>query len=251
MRTQILASFAALALLLTASCTVGPNYSRPQVPTAPTYRGADNAEVSSAKENSLGDQKWADVFREPELQNLIRTALESNYDVRIAAERILEQEAQVRITRSQQFPTLNVGGTAVGAELPGTLSSFVNGPIVAGSFNLSAAWNPDFWGLYRRQTEAARAQLLAQAWAQRAVRLTLVQQVAATYLQLRALDRELDIARQTVKIRQDSVELTRTLERGGAVPLSDVRQAEQLLFQATSQVPELEQSIQQNENGLR
>jgi multidrug efflux system outer membrane protein len=116
---------------------------------------------------------------------------------------------------------------------------------------VSAAWNPDFWGLYRRQTEAARAQLLAQAWAQRAVRLTLVQQVAATYLQLRALDRQLEIARETVKIRQDSVDLTRRLESGGAVPLSDLRQAEQLLYEATAQVPQLEQAIQQGENGLR
>lgn len=249
MRIALLASTLAFAFL-TTSCTVGPNYSRPQVPAAPTFRGADNAEVSSAKENSLGDQKWADVFREPELQNLIRTALEKNYDVRIAAQRILEQTAQVRITRSQQFPTLNIGGSGIGAELPASLSNIISGPLVAGSFNLSAAWNPDFWGLYRRQTEAARAQLLAQTWAQRAVRLTLVQQVAALYLQLRALDRELEIARQTVKIRQDSADLTRTLERGGAVPLSDVRQADQLLFQATSQVPQLEQSIQQSENGL-
>src|SRR3954454_10108656 len=251
MKTIALTSLVVSALMLGASCTVGPNYSRPKVPAAPTFRGPDNAEVSSAKENSLGDQKWADVFREPELQTLIRTALESNFDTRIAAQRILEQEAQVRVTRSQQFPTLNVGGTAIGAELPGTLSSFINAPVVAGSLNLSAAWNPDFWGLYRRQTESARAQLLAQTWAQRAVRLTLVQQVAAIYLQLRALDRELDIARQTVKIRQDSVDLTRKLESGGSIPLSDLRQAEQLLFQATAQVPELEQAIQQNENGLR
>jgi multidrug efflux system outer membrane protein len=242
---------AVLTLLLSASCTVGPKYSRPQVPAAPAYRGPDNTEVSSAKENSFGDQKWADVFREPELQNLIRTALEKNYDVRIAAQRILEQEAQVRITRSQQFPTFNVGGTGIGAQLPSSLSSVIGSPLVAGSFSLSAAWNPDFWGLYRRQTEAARAQLLAQGWAQRAVRLTLVQQVAATYLELRALDRQLDIARQTLKIRQDSVELTRKLESGGAVPLSDLRQAEQLLYQATAQIPQLEQAIQQNENGLR
>src|SRR4051795_12693015 len=225
MRTA-LASSIGFALLLTTGCTVGPNYSRPQVPTAPTYRGADNTEVSSAKENSLGDQKWADVFREPELQNLIRTALEKNYDLRIAAQRILEQEAQVRITRSQQFPTLSMGGTGLGAALPSSLRNIISGPLVAGSLNLSAAWNPDFWGLYRRQTEAARAQLMAQGWAQRAVRLTLVQQVAATYLQLRALDRQLDIARQTLKIRQDSVDLTRRLESAGSVPLSDLRQAE-------------------------
>ncbi|MFL6414462.1 MAG: efflux transporter outer membrane subunit [Bryobacteraceae bacterium] len=251
MRRSTLLGSLLLAMLVGASCTVGPKYARPQVPPTPTFRGADNGEVSSAKENSFGDQKWADVFHEPELQDLIRTALDKNYDVRIAAQRILEQEAQVRITRAQQFPTFNVGGTGIGAELPSSLRNTIASPIVAGSFNLSAAWNPDFWGLYRRQTEAARAQLLAQEWAQRAVRLTLVQQVAGTYLQLRALDRQLDIARHTVKIRQDSVDLTRRLESGGAVPLSDLRQAEGLLFQATAQVPQLEQAVQQSENGLR
>jgi len=123
--------------------------------------------------------------------------------------------------------------------------------LVDGSFNVSAAWTPDFWGLYRRQTEAARAQLLAQTWAQRTVRLTLVQQVATAYLQLRAFDRQLDITEHTIKVRQESVDLTKTLENGGSAPLSDVRQAEQLLYTATSQVPQLEEQIQQQENALR
>ena len=116
--------------------------------------------------------------------------------------------------------------------------------------NVSAAWTPDFWGLYRKQTEAARAQLLAQVWAQRAVRLTLVQQVATAYLQIRALDAQLEITRETLKARQDSVALTRRLESGGSVPLSDVRQAEQLLYTATSEIPQLEEQIQQQENAI-
>ncbi len=169
-----------VASLLLFGCTVGPKYTRPAVPAPPAFRGADNAPVSSANANSLGDENWAQVFHEPELQDLIRTALANNFDVRIAAQHVLEQQAQLRITRSQEFPTLSVGGTGIGAELPSTLgsSSIPSGTIAAGSMNLSAAWTPDFWGLYRRQTEAARAQLLAQTWAQRAVRLTLVQQVA-------------------------------------------------------------------------
>ena len=122
---------------------------------------------------------------------------------------------------------------------------------MAGSFNLSAAWNPDFWGLYRRQTEAARDTLLAQQWAQKAVRMTLVEQVASTYVSLRALDEQLEIARQTVKARQDSVDLTRNLADHGAAPLSDLRQAEQLLYTATSQIPQLEEQIQQDENALK
>lgn len=245
-RVLVLAAVAA-----TAGCNVGPKYTRPQVPAPPSFRGADNAEVTSDPKLSLGDQQWSTVFHQPELQELIKTALANNYDVRIAAERVLEQQAQVRITRSQQFPQITAGGSGAGAELPDSLGSSIQSPLAFGSFNLSASWIPDFWGIYRKQTEAARDQLLAQQWAQRAVRITLVQQVVSTYLQLRALDSQLLIAQQTLKVRQQSVDLTRTLERGGSVPLSDVRQAEQLLYTATNQIPLLEQQIQQNENSLR
>jgi outer membrane protein, multidrug efflux system len=249
--------FTAVLLGAAAGCTVGPKYKRPTYPTPPAFRGADDAAVISDAQGSLGDEQWAQVFHEPELQDLIRKALTNNYDLRIAAQRILEQQAQVQITRSQQFPTLSVGGTGAGVDIPG-ISSYTGGgansissPIVLGDFSLSAAWNPDFWGLYRKQTEAARATLLAQTWAQRAVRLTLVQDVATTYIQLRALDREVEVTQQTLKARQDSVDLTRRLESGGSVPLSDLRQAEQLLYTATSQLPQLEQQVQQQENALR
>jgi multidrug efflux system outer membrane protein len=214
------------------------------------YRGADEAPVSSDATGSLGDEQWSAVYQEPELQDLIRKALTNNYDVRIAAQHILEQQAQVKITRSQEFPVITVGGTGIGATLPASLGTQIGSPLVDGSFNLSASWTPDFWGLYRKQTEAARAQLLAQAWAQRAVRMTLVQQVATSYLQLRALDRQLEITRHTIEVRQGSVDLTKTLESGGSVPLSDVRQAEQLLYAATSEAPQLEQQIQQQENAI-
>ncbi|MFZ0304640.1 MAG: efflux transporter outer membrane subunit [Terracidiphilus sp.] len=240
----------AVAISLMAGCTVGPKYVRPSSTAPPAFRGADNASVSSEPKESLGDEQWAAVYREPELQTLISKALANNYDVRIAARRILEQQAQVRITRSQQFPSLTVGGTGIGATLPSSLGSQIPNPLVEGSFSLSAAWTPDFWGLYRRQTEAARAQLLAQVWAQRAVRLTVVEQVATAYFELRALDSQLEITQQTIKVRQNSVALTRTLESGGSVPLSDVRQAEQLLYTATSEVPQLEEQIQQQENAI-
>jgi multidrug efflux system outer membrane protein len=251
-------SLAALAgvLLSATGCTVGPKYKRPAYVTPPAFRGADDAAAISDAQASLGDQQWAQVFQEPELQALIRKALANNYDVRIAAKRILEQQAQVQITRSQQFPTLSVGGTGIGVDIPqisqitGSGSNAISSPLVDGSFSLSAAWTPDFWGLYRKQTEAARAQLLAQTWAQRAVRLSLVQQVVTTYVELRALDRQVDVTRQTIKVRQDSVDLTTRLESGGSVPLSDLRQAEQLLYTATSQLPQLEQQVQQQENAL-
>ncbi len=238
------------AVGILAGCNVGPKYVRPNYTAPAAFRGADDAPVTSDAKNSLGDEQWAAVYREPELQDLIRKALANNYDVRIAAERILEQQAQVKITRSQQFPSVTVGGTAIGATLPSSLGTQIPSPLVEGSFNVSAAWTPDFWGLYRKQTEAARAQLLAQSWAQRAIRLTLVQQVATAYLQIRALDAQLEITQATIKVRRDSVDLTKTLESGGSVPLSDVRQAEQLLYAATSEVPQLQEQIQQQENAI-
>lgn len=243
---------AALLLIFVAGCKVGPNYVRPQVTAPPAYRGADEASVSSPDQNSVGDQNWAQVFHEPELQDLIRTALSDNFDVRIAAQRVLEEQAQFRITRSQQFPTVSVGGTGIGADLGNSVGNGLpSGAIAAGSFNVSASWTPDFWGLYRRQTEAAKGDLLAQVWAQRAVRMTLVQQVATAYFHLRSLDEQLAIAKQTLKVRQESVELTRTLESGGSVPLADLRQAEELEYTASVQIPQLEQQIEQEENALR
>ena len=239
-----------VAMSILAGCNVGPKYVRPNYTAPSAFRGADEAAISSDSKQSLGDEQWSAVYQEPELQELIRKALANNYDVRIAAQHILEQQAQVKITRSQQFPQITVGGTGIGAALPSSLGTQIGSPLVDGSFNLSASWTPDFWGYYRKQTEAARAQLLAQTWAQRAVRLTLVQQVATAYLQIRALDRQLDITKQTIKARQDSLQLTKTLETGGSAPLSDVRQAEQLLYTATSEVPQIEQQIQQQENAI-
>lgn len=247
---------AALLVLWVTGCKVGPNYVRPEVTAPPVYRGADEATVSSPNQNSLGDENWAQVFNEPELQNLIRTALDNNFDVRIAAQHVLEEQAQLGITRSQQFPIVSVGGTGSGADLGGTFGNSVPGGTVppagpAGSFNISAAWNPDFWGLYRRQTEAQRATLLSQVWAQRAVRMTLVQQVATAYFHLRSLDEQLDVAQQTLKARKESTDLTRTLESGGSVTLADLRQAEELEYTASAQIPQLEEQIQQEENALR
>jgi multidrug efflux system outer membrane protein len=243
---------AALVLALASGCNVGPNYVRPQVTAPAVFRGADDAAISSPDPNSLGDQQWAQVFRQPELQDLIRVALDNNYDVRIAAQRVLEGQAQLKITRSQSFPTVSVGGTGIGADLgSGVGNGLPSGALAAGFFNLSAAWTPDFWGLYRRQTEAQRAELLGQVWAQRAVRMTIIQQVATAYFHLRSLDEQLSIAQRTLKARHESVQLTRTLESGGSVPLADLRQAEELEYTAAVQVPEIEQQRQQEENAMR
>jgi outer membrane protein, multidrug efflux system len=259
--------------LCIAGCTVGPRYQRPAVNSPDVFRGANAPEVKSQggpgqaisvedlkRENtkavSLGDEKWAEVFKDPTLQQLIREALANNYDVNIAAQRVLEQQDQVGITRAQQFPTLSGGGSYTALGLPSSLTKSLyasgNGPssYFAGGLSLSAAWNLDFWGLYRRQTEAARAQLLATEWGRRMTISTVVENVATAYLQLRTLDAELKITRKTLEARKHSLQLTETLEQGGSGTLADVRQAEQLLYMAAAAIPDFERQIEQEENSI-
>ena len=114
---------------------------------------------------SIGDEKWWDVFQDKELQGLIRTALKNNYDVRIAATRVLQAQAQLGITRADQFPTLTGGGNVSSVRNP-TIGPIPAYEITLGEVAASASWNVDFWGRYRRATEAARANLLANEWAQ-------------------------------------------------------------------------------------
>jgi multidrug efflux system outer membrane protein len=227
---------------------VGPNYTRPTVPAAPAYRGPDNATVSNP--SSLADEKWFEVFKDPELQKLIRIALKQNYDVQIAASRVLQAQQQVVITRSNQFPTLGVGPAINGVKSPAIPGVFGGYSYLADSLNLTPSWNPDFWGRYRRATEAARATLRATEWGQKATIMTLVDNLATAYLQLREYDAELEIAKRTLDARKQSLTLTQVLEKGGSTSMVDVRQAEQLVEEAAESIPQIEQNVQQEENAI-
>jgi multidrug efflux system outer membrane protein len=198
---------------------------------------------------SLGDQKWWEVFQDKQLQDLVHTALQQNYDVRIAATRILEARAQVGITRADQLPSVNGEALALNERNPKT-KLFRQYETSANQLDLSLAWELDFWGKYRRATEAARANLLATEWARKAVIGTLVSDVATAYFQLRSLDLQLEISRRTLVSRQDSLKLTQTLANGGATSMLDVRQAEQLVSTAAETIPELERQIEHEENFL-
>jgi multidrug efflux system outer membrane protein len=227
---------------------VGPNYKRPDVPAAPAYRGPDDTTVSG--NTSLGDEKWWELFKDPELQNLIRTALKQNYDLRIAASRVIQAQQQVIITRSNQFPNVGVGPSVNGVKSPAIPGVFQGYSYIADALNITASWNPDFWGRYRRATEGARATLRATEWGQRAIVSSLVEEVATDYMQLREYDVELDIEKRSLASRKESLTLTRTLEHGGATSMVDVRQAEQLVEQAAELIPQTEQAIQQEENAI-
>ena len=143
-------------LVLEAGCMMGPKYKRPAVDVPEEYRAPAPQEASQA--SSLGNEQWWQVYRDPVLTQLIHTAIAKNYDVRIAAARILEAQAQVGITRSNQFPSASVGADVFSQQNAKVTKLFPPYQVNGGELNLSVIWNLDFWGKYRRQTEAARAQ---------------------------------------------------------------------------------------------
>jgi outer membrane protein, multidrug efflux system len=236
-----------LVTLTTCACTVGPNYKRPVVTVPDAYRGATPVESLVPDSVSFGHQKWWDVFEDEELRTLIATALRQNLDVRVAATRVLEAQAQLGIVRADQFPNVDASAGLSNVRLaqalgfPSIETNLVN-------VQASASWEVDFWGKFRRATEAARARLLASEWGGRAVITTLVSQVAGAYFQLRALDLQLEIAKRTLDSRGESLRLTEVRAQGGVTSLLDVRQAEQLVYGAAAVIVDLERQIVQQEN---
>jgi multidrug efflux system outer membrane protein len=235
-------------LVLEAGCMMGPKYKRPTVDVPQEYRAP--APQQAAQASSLGNERWWQVYQDPVLTQLIHTAIAQNYDVRIAAARVLEAQAQVGITRASQLPSANVGADIFSQQNAKVTNLFPAYQVNGGELNLSVIWNLDFWGKYRRQTQAARAQLLATEWGQRAVISSLVANVAAAYFQLRALDSELEISNRTLGSRQQSLQLTHVLESHGSGSGLDVSQAEQLVYTASETIPDLERQIEQQENVL-
>ena len=236
----------AIAFLLLTGCTLGPKYKRPPVAVPDTYRGlAPDAGPQSAA--SFGDEKWWTVFQDPQLQKLIRQALSQNYDVRIAAARVLQAQAVLGITRADQFPTITGGASTSNERFPVTkiTPAFETSPF---QVNLSLFWELDFWGKFRRATEAARATVLATEWGRRAMISSLVSDVASAYFQLLELDSEMEISRRTLDSRKESLRLIKVRAKGGATSLIDVRQSEQLVYTAAAAIPDLERRIEQQEN---
>jgi hypothetical protein len=236
-----------LVVAFMCGCAVGPNYRRAKVDTPTVYRGLTAEEAARGEARSLSDEKWPAIFQDQQLRDLIRTALQRNYDVRIAATRIVEAQARLGIARADQFPTIAGGAGAANERTP--RQKFL--PPIETSANqvgLAFDWDLDFWGKFRRATEASRANLVATEWARREVMTQLVANLASAYFELRALDLQLEISQRTLVSRQDSLRLTRLLAQGGATSMLDVRQAGQLVFTAASKVPSLEQQIEQQEN---
>jgi multidrug efflux system outer membrane protein len=228
------------AALWLAACAVGPDYKRPALDVPAEFRGAPEAARAA-----FADLQWWAILEDPVLQNLVKEALANNYDLRIAANKVLQARDQLGIARSSQIPSL---GGFVGAERERAPPVPSDQTIYSGGLQLS--WVLDFWGQFRRATEAARATLLATEYAQNAVRITLIADVASAYFQLRAFDQELDASTRILKTNRETLRITTLLVDGGANPITDQLQATLLVQQAQAQIAQLEESIAQTENQL-
>ena len=235
-----------MAALAVGGCTVGPDYKRPPYPVPATFRG----DVSPTAETSIGDLAWWRVFEDETLHELVRIALRENHDIRVAAARILDARSQVTIARSFQFPEVNHRATAVYSRVEGERSILQPREEFQPTAGFELAFELDFWGRFRRSTEAARGELLATEEARRFVISTLVADVATAYFQLRAFDGELEVSLRTLAGREDSLRLVRQREEGGVASLIDVRQAEILVAQAAEAVVETQRLIEQTENAI-
>ncbi|MGH9328420.1 MAG: efflux transporter outer membrane subunit [Terriglobia bacterium] len=227
--------------LLLGGCEVGPNYHRPKVQIPASFQAPGVAVLSPTRASSFADLPWWKVFRNPQLQHLIRVALKNNYDLLLATERIQAARAQLGLTRSNEYPQVSANPEFSGGKNSELIKSNI--------FSLAAevTFQLDFFGRFRRAAQAARAQLLATQDAQKTVVLTLVSDVASDYFQLRDLDLQLRITQDTVQTQEDSVKLTNLRLKHGVATRLDVLQARQVLDTANAQIPDLERLIGQTE----
>jgi multidrug efflux system outer membrane protein len=245
-----LLNLALAAALLLSGCMIGPDYHRPPVTTPAQYRGNSIADLQS-----IADLKWFEVFRDEQLQDLIRTALAQNYDLRDAIARVEQARANVGITQADQYPNFGFGADVTDVERSRhgeqTIPKAIDRQRTYGTVFLSLfTYEIDIWGRLRRATESARAQLLAADWNRKSVITTLVSDVSAAYFSLLELDMELAIARNTLATREESLRLIRIQQQGGVATRLDVRQAEQLVYNASETIYNAERLIEQTENQI-
>lgn len=239
------AAAALLATVLASGCAVGPKYRRPALPTTDSFRDA------AADPASVADLPWFELFRDEALGRLVRESLAANRDLGLAAARVEQSRGLAAVARSELFPRIGYEGDV--ARGRGTSLGSPNfGRDTANSVLgvLDFAWEVDVWGRIRRSTEAARARMLGSEAVRRGVVLSLVTDVARAYFELRELDRELEIARESVRSFDETFSLFQRQFQGGVVSRLDSLRAEAALAQAAAQVPAIEQAIVAKENQL-
>ena len=224
--------FLFFAFILVSGCMMGPNYQRPEVDTPQTWRFEDK----EAKD--VVNTAWWEQFNDPVLNELINIALQENKDVKIAAAVIEEFMGRYGVVRAPLYPQIGagaiVGRDRATEEGPAPVSSAVENPANNYQVFLNASWEIDLWGKLRRATEAARADLLSTEEAKRTVILSLVTSVAGAYINLRDLDKQLEIAKQTAKAREDSYKLFKLRFEGGVISELELNQVKSEYEQALS-----------------
>ena len=237
--------------LLSGAAMGQKKYQRPPVNTPDEFRGAES--TSPADPNSIGDLKWFEVFQDEALQKLVRTAMAQNYDLRLAVARINAARANVGLARSNQFPQFGVG-----ADLTTTRTSANSGAGTQAGHSRSfgevflnlLTFEVDLWGRRRQQTKAARAQLASTEEDRKTVATVVVSDVATNYFRLLELDLELEIAKRTLSAREESLRIIKARQQGGLATMLEVRQAEELVYQASQTIPDAERLIEQTENQI-
>lgn len=232
-----------LLVLATSGCMIGPDYFRPSIDAPAAWRLSDQ----SAKD--LANTAWWEQFNDPVLNDLVGIALRENKDLLIASARIEEFAGRYGITRSQMYPQLGAGADAARQK------NTVSGTTIKDTYNtydafLSASWEIDLWGKIRRQSEAARAQIVASEEGKQGVVLTLVSSVASAYINLRDLDRQLEIATSTANTRAESYKVFQDRYAGGVISLLELSQNRSQYEEALASIPALEKAIAQQENAL-
>ncbi len=237
-----------LFLLLTGCMTVGPDYQRPEVETPETWR------FESEEARELGDTSWWERFQDPVLNDLVETALQGNKNLRIATARVEEFFGRYFSTRGDQYPFADAGGSAyrqgVTEEGPNPIPPGVDTTYNQYEAFLGGTWEIDFWGKYRRASESAQAELFSTEEARRTVVQTLVSAVALTYIEIRALDKELEITRRTAETRKVTLDLFQLRFNEGIIAEVDLAQAEAEYEEALARIPSVELSIAKLEHAL-
>jgi outer membrane protein, multidrug efflux system len=231
----------AVALLpwLLIGCNLGPKYNRPAIRPPANYYTAE-----LAKQDSLADLAWWDLFKDPVLQGLIREALKNNYDLQLAVAQVEQQRALLGVTRSQYYPQVAYDGNISGQKSLNIPNHTYY------SYSFSAFWEIDLFGKIRKMTEAQRAVYFSSEEARRDVRLLVMSEVAQGYFQLRALDAQLEISHRTVKSFQDTLDIFQHRLEGGYSSALETSRAQAALSNVAATIPDLERQVVAQENAL-
>ncbi len=231
-----------ILVITLSSCSVGPDFQRPQIDTLQTYR------FDTLKVDSIANLEWWNLFDDPMIDTLVLTALEQNKDLHIAVARIEEARAGLTFTGADRYPKLDIqagagrGNFAGGQRFTSEANTF--------SVTPALSWEIDFWGKYRRATEATRANLLASEYSLRTVQIGLIAEVIGTYFQLLDYKQRLDIANATMKSREESLDIIQQRYDKGIIPELDLNQAQIQREIAAASVPVFERFVSKTENAL-